>query len=129
MMMRGTAISGSSPALKWIEALMPVVDGIEKAIESGTVQLTTLADPTAHDILSGWLEGQRVLLRRLLDLFEREGVRPIPAVGQPFDPRRHRAVEAADEPGMPAGVVVAERRRGYQTASRILRFAEVVVSR
>lgn len=126
MNLRG-AITGGDGALRLIEMLLPVLDGIEAAIERGEAQLTTLSDSPEGAILAGWLEGQQVIHRRLLDILEREGVRPIPAVGHPFDPRQHRAVERVSDPTFLAGTVVAERRKGYRTTHRILRYAEVVV--
>ena len=82
--------------------------------------------------LEAWLEGLRLLDRRLLGVFAREGVEPIPAVGEPFDPRCHLAV-AVERPGTSSdavalpNVVVREERRGYRAGDRVLRPAEVVV--
>jgi molecular chaperone GrpE len=67
--------------------------------------------------------------RRILALLEREGVRPIPTVGQPFDPRHHLAVAAEPHPDLPDGTVVAETLRGFTHEERVLRPAEVVVAR
>jgi hypothetical protein len=66
---------------------------------------------------------------RLLALFERDGVRPIPTVGQPFDPHRHVAVAVALARRVPDGTVVGEELRGYTAGDRVLRHAEVVVAR
>lgn len=83
--------------------------------------------------LEAWLEGLRLLERRLIGAFAREGVEPIPAVGEPFDPRRHLAV-AVERPGPSTdaaarpNVVVREERRGYRAGDRVLRPAEVVVA-
>ncbi len=82
--------------------------------------------------LEAWLEGLRLLERRLLGAFEREGVKPIPAVGEPFDPRRHLAV-AVERLGTSSdaarpNTVVREERRGYLAGGRVLRPAEVVVA-
>ncbi len=77
-----------------------------------------------------WLEGLLLVERRLLALLEREGIRPIAAVGQPFDPKRHLAV-AVDSGGTdaPEDTVVGEVLRGYVVGDRVLRYAEVVVAR
>src|SRR5437763_1013086 len=77
----------------------------------------------------GRLEGLLVVERRLLAVLEREDVRPIPALGQPFDPERHLAVAVARDNRVPDGTVVAEERRGYRLGARVLRHAEVVVAR
>jgi GrpE len=83
--------------------------------------------------LEAWLEGLRLLERRLLGAFSREGVEPIPAVGQLFDPRRHLAVAVERSGSSPDDVVrpntvVREERRGYVAGERVLRPAEVVVA-
>jgi hypothetical protein len=114
--------------LKLLQAFMPVLDGIEAALASGGAQLEHVTDPDARTLLGAWLEGQRLLRERLLAVFEREGVRPMDAIGQRFDPFRHVAVDKVFDAARPPGTVIAERRRGYATAGRVLRYAEVVVS-
>lgn len=76
-----------------------------------------------------WLEGLLLVERRLLALLEREAVRPIPAVGRPFDPNLHLAVAIEQEARVPDGTVIREELRGYMHGERVLRHAEVVVAR
>lgn len=115
-------------ALRVLESLMPVLDAIEAGLESGRGQLEHLDDAQARMLLAAWLDGQRLLRERILSLFEREGIRPIGALGQRFDPFRHVAVERTFDPLRLPGIIVAERRRGYEVSGRVLRFAEVVVT-
>ena len=117
-----------APDTRLLEAFMPILDGIEAGLLSGQTQCEVIADVQARETLTGWLEGQRLLRERLLALFDRENVRPIECLGQPFDPYRHVAVETLYDPQRPAGTIVEERRRGYAVAGRVLRFAEVVVT-
>lgn len=84
-------------------------------------------DPVAA--VEGWLEGLVLVERRLLAVLEREGVRPIVAVGEMFDPHYHLAVAVSDKYGAADGTVVAEEVRGYTLGDRVLRHAEVVVAR
>jgi len=70
-----------------------------------------------------------LLLDRLNALLETEGVKPIPTVGQPFDPYRHLAVKTAYDPSQASGVVLSEERRGYQFNDEVLRYAQVVVNK
>jgi hypothetical protein len=114
---------------KVLEALMPVLDSIEAGLSSGKAQLDYLEDAAAREILAGWLEGQRLLRERLLTLLERENVRPIPTLGEHFDPFWHVAVESIYDATRPVGTIVEERMRGYLLDKRVLRFAEVVVTR
>jgi molecular chaperone GrpE (heat shock protein) len=87
------------------------------------------AIPERGEALEAWLEGLLLVQGRLLALLEREGVRPIAALGQPFDPHRHLAVGVSRAHGTPDGTVVREERRGYTWGERVLRHAEVVVAR
>jgi molecular chaperone GrpE len=79
--------------------------------------------------LDAWLQGLLLVERRLLAVLEREDVRPIPALGQAFDPERHLAVAVTADSRVADGTVVAEERRGYRLGARVLRHAEVVVAR
>jgi molecular chaperone GrpE (heat shock protein) len=79
--------------------------------------------------LEGWLEGLVLVERRLLAVLDREGVRPIVAVGQSFDPHYHLAVAVSHRCDAADGAVVAEEVRGYTLGDRVLRPAEVVVAR
>jgi hypothetical protein len=125
--------AGGTSDTRLFEALMPILDSIEVALESGSVQIAAIQDQQAREMLRGWLEGQRLIRERLLALFEKESIRPISTVGQVFDPYRHVAVETMYDPGRPAGTIVEERRRGYEfgtgSGQRVLRFAEVVVTK
>jgi molecular chaperone GrpE len=77
-----------------------------------------------------WLAGLTLVRERLLQALAAEGIYPIPARGEPFDPHHHIAIEvipATDEQA--TGTIVDEYRRGYQVGERILRAAEVVVAK
>ncbi len=136
---------------EWLEALLPALDGLDNAIASGkrylemrdkaanspalTPAYAYLVSPADRAKLSSWLDGLRLVRERLLAVLEAGGVTSIPAVGQMFDPYQHVAVATTTEsPGgngesPVAGMVVAEERRGYRTADRVLRYADVVVFR
>jgi molecular chaperone GrpE len=74
-------------------------------------------------------DGMGMNLRRLDETLARRGVRPLPAVGRPFDPQRMHAAELTRDPGRPNGQVVAELRSGWLLHGELLRPAEVVVNR
>ncbi|PKO24054.1 MAG: nucleotide exchange factor GrpE [Chloroflexi bacterium HGW-Chloroflexi-1] len=87
-----------------------------------------VADETP-DMLEGWLRGLELVRERFLSLLALESIQPILAQGQPFDPRLHVAVEAQVGAAVQPGVVVTVLRKGYRQRARVLRYAEVVVSR
>ena len=116
-----------------LEAILPALDGVEEAIASGQQLLAQMGEASAEQkILSGWLDGLRLVRERLLAVLESGGVTVIAAVGRPFDPYLHRAVGVTTE--LPVewgngrhGLVVSEERRGYQTSAGVLRYADVIV--
>jgi molecular chaperone GrpE len=74
-------------------------------------------------------DGLAMNLRRLDETLARRGVRPLPAVGQPFDPYRMHAAEVESDSTRPAGEVIRELRPGFLLHGELLRLAEVVVNR
>ena len=69
-----------------------------------------------------------MVVKQLADGLESEGIKPIEAVGQAFDPNVHEAIAFQPTQGVPAHHVVAEMQRGYTLNDRLLRAATVLVS-
>lgn len=70
----------------------------------------------------------RMLLWQLNEVMRVEGLIPVPAVGEAFDPYVHEAVEAVENSGQPEGTVVEEVLKGYKMGDETLRPARVKVS-
>ena len=83
----------------------------------------------AATALNGWLRGLALVRDRFLALMVQEGIQPIQALRQPFDPRLHVIVQSEQRADLPPNTVVREVRRGFRQANRVLRYSEVVVSR
>ena len=83
----------------------------------------------ADSFVAGMAEGLAMNLRRLDETLARWDVRPITAVGRPFDPRIMSTVEVTRDPTRPAGEVTAEARTGFQRNGELLRTAEVIVNK
>jgi molecular chaperone GrpE len=73
-------------------------------------------------------EGSALTLQRIDELLASHRVRAIVAIGQPLDPHRMHAVAVEPSPGVAAGVVVREVRRGFTQGGELLRAAEVIVN-
>ena len=95
---------------------LPIMDDLERALMSVDAHLAGLT----------WLDGIRLIYRKLQLILENAGVSAIEVEGQQFDPRYHEAVMHADGP---EGKVLAEVQRGYKLHDRVLRPAMVVVGR
>ncbi|NWJ98665.1 MAG: nucleotide exchange factor GrpE, partial [Chloroflexi bacterium] len=99
-----------------------------------TNQTERLAERPAEEKLrqgmSAWLVGLTFVRQRLLDLLADEGIEPILAQGQPYNPQLQLVVDVVPASAdFPPGTVVSEVRRGYlTTGSRVLRYAEVTVA-
>jgi molecular chaperone GrpE len=94
--------------------LLPVLDDLERAFSSIPDELTVLS----------WLDGIRLIEQKLRASLEAQGLSPIKALGEPFDPNFHEAVmQGKGEEGM----VVEELQKGYKLRDRVIRPARVVV--
>jgi molecular chaperone GrpE len=72
--------------------------------------------------------GMSMVLKQLMDLLADNGVQPIDAEGQKFDPNLHEAIAHEASATVPEGVVIRQTRRGYKLKDRLLRPSSVVVS-
>ena len=86
-----------------------------------------------HDHDERWfaahLEGQRMVLGRILNLLELCEVTPVETEARAFDPTIMKAVHFEKHPAVANGRVLAESRKGFYRDGRILRPAEVVVNK
>lgn len=81
-------------------------------------------------IAPGWLDGLMLVQRNLDNVLEAEGISKIEtAIGQPFDASEHEAVFFDSDSGSEEGSVVQVIRAGYRLRERLLRAAQVSVSR
>jgi molecular chaperone GrpE len=69
-----------------------------------------------------------LVLKQLQDLLAENGLQPIDAVGQKFDPNLHESIAHEPSNEVPEGVVTRQTRRGYRFKDRLLRPSAVVVS-
>lgn len=93
-----------------ITKLLPIIDDFDLAV----------ANVPADQRETPWVEGIALIQRKLLRLLESEGILPIEAQDQPFDPNLHEAVAVDNDAGDPHHVV-QELRRGYRLGERVLR--------
>lgn len=105
-------------AQKSVMELLPVLDNLERA----TVSLNENSDPKVL------YKSFSVVQKQLLDGLEAMGIRKIQAVGQPFDPQFHEAVNQMPSAEFPEHTVMYEAQSGYQLHDKVIRPAMVVVS-
>jgi len=104
-------------------ALLEAVDQLDLTLQ------TIRADRGCQDC-QGLSDGIRLIRDGLLRRVEQNGIARMQAVGTPFDPQRHDAVElvTVDDQALD-GTVVTELRAGYQQGDRVLRPARVTVGK
>ena len=99
-----------------IKPLLPVIDSFELALRAKS-------DGT------DFRNGIELIYKQLQDALAKLGVRPIPAVGEPFDPHYHEAIEMVETADAADHEVLEELQRGYKFKDRLLRPAMVKVAK
>ena len=111
------AIKYANSAL--LEKLIPIVDNFELGLEAAR----------AEGEKSPVFSGMSMVLKQFMDFLKENGLQPIDATGQKFDPNLHEAIAHEPSDEFPEGVVVRQTRRGYRMKDRLLRPSSVAVSR
>jgi molecular chaperone GrpE len=103
--------------------LLPVSDNLKRALETEASVEASESDEFRH-----FLSGVDLIWRQLAGVLEAFGVKPIEAVGEPFNPHLHEAVvtEATDE--YEPDTVIQEIRSGYKIGDKLIRPVLVKVS-
>lgn len=108
---------------RFVNNLLPVVDSLDKALES--IEQTEVADDATRAIA----EGVGLCQKMFVDVLVKEGVSVVDPVGEPFDPNLHQAMSMVENPDVEPNSVVAVIQRGYTLNDRLVRPAMVMVSK
>ena len=98
--------------------LLPIVENFRRATESAE----------AGHSYEALVEGVSLTLRQLTDMLEKEGVEPIDAVGEEFNPELHEAVMRCEPDECPENTVMEVFEKGYTLNGKLLRPAKVRVA-
>ena len=101
-----------------LSSLLPVLDNFEMGLQAAR------QDGEDNIIYQGFV----MVRKQIEDFLAENGVTPVEATG-PFDPNVHEAVKQEHDDEVPEGEIVAELRKGYRLSDRLLRAANVVVSK
>ena len=99
--------------------MLPVVDELELAV--------THADDGQPS--ESWVEGVKLIQRKVATLLESEGVTKIEAAGVQFNPVEHEAIGTEESIAFSSGSIIQVVRNGYKLHDRIIQAAQVVVAR
>lgn len=94
--------------------ILPALDNLERAM---------LVDDS-----TGIKDGVIMIYNQIMQALESEGVVPIEALNQPFDPNLHQAMMVETVEGVEPNIVIEELQKGYMLKDRVLRASLVKVS-
>lgn len=100
-----------------VEKILPVLDNFERG----------LAGVPEEDKGTPFVEGIEMVYKQILTAFEEIGVKPIEAVGTPFDPEFHNAVMTVEDESLESGSVAEELQKGYLYKDSVVRHSMVKV--
>ena len=101
-----------------IEKILPVVDNFERGLDA--VKEEDKEDP--------FVQGMEKVYKHLLTTLEGIEVKPIAAVGQPFDPNFHNAVMHVEDENFGENIVAEEFQKGYTYRDSVVRHSMVKVA-
>lgn len=100
-----------------IEKILPVVDNFERG----------LAAIPEGDKGSPFAEGMEMIYKQLISELEKMDVKPIPAVGEEFNPDFHNAVMQVESEEYESGIIAQELQKGYTYRDSVVRHSMVAV--
>ena len=100
--------------------LLPVVDNLERALESTVVDNEDIKPIT---------EGVELTLKSFFDALKKFSIEPVNPEGEPFDPQLHQAMSMVENGEVEPNTVIAVMQKGYTLNGRLVRPAMVMVSK
>lgn len=100
-----------------IEKILPVVDNFERGFSS----------IPEEEKGTSFAAGMEMVYKQLMTELEKMDVKPIPAVGEEFDPNLHNAVMQVESDEYETGVIAQELQKGYTYRGTVVRHSMVAV--
>lgn len=100
-----------------IEKILPIVDNFERG----------LASIPEEDKSGAFAEGMEMIYKQLMTELEKMDVKPIPAIGEEFNPDFHNAVMQVESEEYESGTVAQELQKGYTYRDSVVRHSMVAV--
>ena len=95
--------------------LLPVVDNLERAVDTAEEK-------------SPFVEGVKMILKQLFEIFEKMDISEIEAVDKEFDPNLHNAVMHVEDESAAQNIVVEQFMKGYKHKDKVIRHSMVKVA-
>ena len=98
--------------------ILEALDNFDRAMEAHE------QDPSG----AGLLDGVKMVAQQISDILTEKGCKKIEAVGQPFDPNKHQAMQMQPSDEYEANIVMMDLRPGFELHDRVIRPSQVFVS-
>lgn len=102
-----------------LSELLPIIDNFQMGLDAARAE--------GEDSII--FKGMEMVHRQLNEFFSSQGAIEVEAVGQAFDPNQHEALSQEHSDEVAEGNVIAVLRRGFRLHDRLLRAANVIVSK
>lgn len=102
-------------AMDVLRDLLPVLDDFERALKTESAE-------------KDYVKGVELIYQRLSEILRKLGLEPIEAVGKPFDPNLHQALDKVQTDEVEDQTIVQEYQRGYNFKGKLLRPSMVRVA-
>jgi len=102
-----------------IKRYLEILDDLERALKNRPQEGEGAA----------WANGIELIYRKFKSILESEGITPMEADGQLFDPNLHEAITSEESDEYESGQIIEVLQQGYMLGDRVLRPAMVRVAR
>lgn len=105
-------------AAPFIQDLLPALDNLKRAVDAAE----------SADHVDELKRGVEMVAKQILDVFAQHHVKAIEALGQPFDPNLHEALQQMPSDEYPPMTIIQELEQGFILNDRVVRPSKVIVS-
>lgn len=102
-----------------IRAILPVMDNLQRALDAAAK--TSEGDPL--------FEGVQMIYQQMTEALKKNHCTRVEAMDKPFDPNFHEAISQMPNPDVDENTVIYVTQEGYLLHDRVVRPAQVVVSK
>lgn len=121
---RDAAAAGERAKSGLVRELLPVVDNLERALDSAAAAEDAIGGDRPEEHLA---DGVRLVHSELVAVLARNGVESFDPSGEKFDPDVHEALSTRSQDGCEQGIVLDVVEKGYKLNDSVVRPARVVV--
>ncbi len=100
--------------------LLPVIDDFERFLAHANDE---------NQNVESLKQGVELIYKKMMQILEKQGLKPIESIGQEFDAEKHQALMQVESDGHESGTIVDEHLKGYTLNDKVIRHAQVLVAK